>query len=155
MGYSGDCLYFRETGGSRVAGFIFATIFCIGGIATTVWSLTQPPPDGLIFAALSGFVSAVFTFITVISIKDGPYLIVYDRASREIRFRKTVISADQVHYLSSQEFGTRSTFNRYVVAVMRDGNKITIGPTGASTWPMHWAHDAAHWMGLEYQHSIN
>lgn len=148
----GRCLYMRESAGSMVSGFIFGTVLSAAGIGCGIWALTQEDgADAKGFGTFVLIIGLLFALLVVSTLRRGRVLIVYDRESREIRYQGKTLSADRVRTITTREFSTRSGPNYMVAAELHDGTYEIIGPTGISTWPMHWAKQAADWMGLPYR----
>ena len=146
------CLFMRETMGSRIAGFVFGTVFGLGGIGYGGWLLTQEPGgDAKAFGGLVLLVGLVFSIIVAASLRSGRWMIAYDRALGEIRYRKKTLPSVRVRCITTRPCGGGSMPNRIVTAELEDGTYETIGPSGVSTWPMHWAKQAADWMSLPHR----
>lgn len=156
----GTCLYMRETMGSIISGFIFGTVFGVGGTGYGVWLLTQKGADSKIFGCLVLFVGLVFSLLVITTVRRGRWMIVYDRgtghpgSTGEIRDKRICIAANRVHYMTTRASGG-SPPSRMVIAALHDGTFAALGPSGASTWPAHWAKQAADWMGVPFHDSSN
>jgi hypothetical protein len=155
----GSCYYIRESGGSMIAGGVFATVFAVGGLGYGGHLLmTDATAGGRVFACLCLLVGAGFACVLVSCVWNGRWMIVYDRggpsAPAEIRFRKKRLSADRIRSISTRHSGgSAGNPQRIVVAELHDGTFEILGPSGVSTWPDHWGQQAATWMGLPFRQS--
>lgn len=142
----------RETAGSIIAGFIFGSIISVGGIACGIWALTQQKGgDAIGFGIFALIIGLLFLLMMITTIRRGRVLIIYDSKTREIRWNRGSLSADQIRTMTTQSFSSRSGVNYMVAAELHDGKYVAMGPTGYSTWPMHWAKQGADWLGLPYR----
>jgi hypothetical protein len=155
----GTCFYMRESGGSMIAGAVFGTVFAVGGLGYGGWLLlTQTEWSARAFSCLMLLVGAVFTYVLGSCARRGRWMIAYDRGGPgvpgEIRHGGKRLPAERVRCLSTRPAGG-SMPRRIVVAELHDGTFETLGPSGVSTWPDHWAQQAANWMGLPFRRSTN
>lgn len=142
----------RETMGSIIAGFIFGSVLSIGGIGCGIWVLTQEKAaDAKGFGIFVLLIGLLFLFLMIITLRRGRVLIIYDRESREIRWQRKTLSSDRVRTMTTREFSGKSGVSYMVAAELNDGTYEIMGPSGHSTWPMHWAKQAADWMSLPYR----
>lgn len=143
-----------------VAGLFFGTVMSVGLGICGVFMMMEKGNDGKFAGAFVLLLGLFFGFLMVISLKPGRWLITYDRGTGEpgsvgeIRFRKLRISADRVRCITTQSSGGNPP-KRTVSAEMHDGTYQSLGPVGSSTWPAHWAKQAADWMGLPYRDSLS
>lgn len=152
IGNDGRCLYMRETAGSLISGFIFGTVISAGGIGCGIWTLTKEKGgDAIGFGIFALVIGLLFLLLMIVTIRRGRVLIIYDSESREIRWLKHALSADKIYCMTTQSFSSKSGVSYMVAAQLHDGKYVTIGPTGHSTWPMHWAKQGADWLGLPYR----
>jgi hypothetical protein len=156
----GTCLYMRETSGSVISGLIFGTLLCLGLGGSGVKMLMEPAgTDGKWFGGFAVLLGLFFGLLVVVCLRRGRWVIVYDRgsgqpgSSGEIRYRGGRLAADRIRCLTTTSCGGGSMPNRMVTAELHDGTRHWPGPTGVSTWPGHWAKQAADWMNLPYRES--
>jgi hypothetical protein len=155
----GACYYIRESGGSMIAGAIFGTVFAVGGLAYGgQLLLTGTEWSARVFGCLCLLVGAVFACVLWSCVRNGRWMIVYDRggpgAPAEIRVRKKRLPVERIRSISTRHSGGSGSMpQRIVVAELHDGTFETLGPSGVSTWPDHWGQQAATWMGLPFRRS--
>ena len=153
------CYYIRESGGSMIAGGVFATVFAVGGLGYGGHLLmTDPTAGARVFACLCLLVGAVFACVLGSCVWNGRWMIVYDRggpgAPGEIRLRGKRLPAERIRSISTRHSGgSAGNPQRIVVAELHDGTFEILGPSGVSTWPDHWGQQAATWMGLPFRQS--
>ncbi len=148
-----DCLYIRESPSSRFAGLIFCLILVVVGVTCAIWAFTQPQGDSWIVGIFASAIALTFLLVLIFSVRQSPWMIVYDRAAGEIRYRNKVLKAANVRSITVREIGTgsQSLSNRTVFAELHSGPAEALGPTGPVTSAHRWAQSAAEWMGLEYK----
>jgi hypothetical protein len=147
----GTCMYMRETAGSVVSGFIFGTVLCLGLGGSGIMMLMEPGgTDGKVFGGFVVLLGLFFGLLVVVCLRRGRWLITYDRGTGQIHYSKKSFAADQVRCITTGSSGGNPP-QRMVGAELHDGTYEWMGPTGASTWPGHWAKQAADWMGLPYR----
>lgn len=156
VAHDGPRYYMREGTGSIIAGIVFAVVLAsFTGVYGVRLLLTETDLKAKAFGVLMLVVSAVFSSILVYSARRGRWLLVYDRGEPgrpgEIIYRGKRLPADRVRALSTRIAGGGSMPSRIVVAELHDGSFETLGPSGVSTWPDHWAQNAATWMGLPFR----
>ena len=157
------CLYIRESSGSMLAASVF-TIAIVGTAGYLSWSVLVPETPNTLgekaFGVLMLFVAAFFAYIPWLTLKRGRWMVVFDRGEPasgipgEIRYQGKSLSAERVRGFSTRSCGgspPRST----VVAELHDGTHVGLGPIGISTWPAHYAQQAATWMGLPFRYSAS
>ena len=155
----GSCFYIRESGGSMIAGGVFATVFAVGGLGYGGHLLmTDATAGGRVFGCLCLLVGAVFGCVLWSCVRNGRWMIVYDRggpgAPAEIRFRRKRLPAERIRSISTRHSGGSAGMpQRIVVAELHDGTFEILGPSGVSTWADHWGQQAATWMGLPFRQS--
>lgn len=148
-----NCLYIRETPGSRIAGLTFCLILVVVGVAGAIWAFAQPRGDSWILGLFASAIALTFLLVMIFSVRKDPWMIVYDRAAGEIRYRNKVLKAANVRSIMVREIGTgsQSLSNRTVFAELHNGPAEALGPTGPVASAHRWAKSAAEWMGLEYK----
>lgn len=152
IGNDGRCLYMREAMGSIISGFIFGSVIIAGGIGCGIWALTKEKGgDAIGFGIFTLVIGLLFLLLMIVTIRRGRVLIIYDRETREIRWKKWWLKAENISYMTTQSFSSKSGVSYMVAAQMNDGKSVVIGPTGHSSWPMHWSKQGADWLGLPYR----
>jgi hypothetical protein len=156
----GTCYYVRESGGSMIAGGVFATVFAVGGLGYGGrLLLTETEWSARVFGVLCLAVGALFAAVLGSCVRRGRWMIVYDRGGGvgglgEIRYRGKRLPAERVRSLSTRHAGGSAGMpQRTMVAELHDGTFEVLGPSGVSTWPDHWGQQAATWMGLPFRRS--
>lgn len=148
----GRCLYMRETAGSLISGFIFGLLISGGGIGCGIWVLTKEKGgDAIGFGIFALIIGLLFLILMIATIRRGRVLIIYDSEARNIRWNRGSLSADQIACMTTQSFSSKSGLSYMVAAQLHDGKYVAMGPTGHSTWPMHWSKQGADWLGLPYR----
>jgi len=148
----GQCLYMRETMGSIIAGFIFGSVISLGGIGCGIWVLTQEKGgDAVGFGIFILIIGLLFLLLMITTIRRGRVLIIYDNESREIRWKNASLAADRIYCMTTRSSSSESGPSYMVAAQLHDGKYVVMGPTGHSTWPMHWSKQGADWLGLPYR----
>lgn len=148
----GTCLYFRETRFSKIAGFIFGSVLCVAGVVCGTMMLLETDKSGSWFGIVAIVIGLLFGVLMFVTLRKGPWFIVYDRGSNgdgHIRTQDKTIPLSSIHSMGAQQIGGNPP-QSMVIARLHDGKTETIGPSGTSTWPAHWAHMAAEWMGVAY-----
>lgn len=153
--YDSTCYYIRESGGSIIAAFVFSVAIAGSSGFLGVKTLVTPGTWGeKAFGVLMVIVASVFGYILVHWMRRPRWMNVYDRGRpgvpAEIRYQEKRLPADRVRSLSTRAVGGK-TPQRTVVAELKDGKTVALGPTMNSTWPDHYAQEAATWMGLPYR----
>ncbi len=157
------CLYIRESSGSIFAASVF-TAGIVGTAGYLSWSIFFPETPNTLgekaFGGLMLFVAGFFAWIPWLTLKRGRWMVVFDRGEPasgiqgEIRYQGKSLPAERVRGFSTRSCGgspPRST----VVAELHDGTPVSVGPVSISTWPAHYAQQAATWMGLPFRYSSN
>jgi hypothetical protein len=160
----GTCLYVREGKGSVIWRIVFSAVLALsasgygGRLLLTQATVMSRTVGGLMLVG-----AAVFACVVWSSARRGRWMIVYDRgsgrpgAAGEIRYGGgRCLPADRVRCLSTRPNGGSIAMpRRLVVAELHDGTFEAVGPSSVSTWPDHYARQAASWMGLPYRDSTD
>lgn len=146
---------------------IAAWIFSIAIVGASGWMAVNlflfSPEKTLMeiaFGALMLLIAAVFVYIPWLTLRNGRWMVVYDRGNPdsgipgEIRYKDKRLSADRVRSFSTRSCGGNPPRSS-VVAELHDGTCEWLGPISNSTWPAHYAQQAATWMGLPFRHSAS
>lgn len=155
------CLYIREGSGSVIAGFVFSAVSALTASWWGGWLLlTQTPVMTKAFGGFMLLVAAAFAYVIYSSVRRGRLMIVFDRGHPgvpgEIRYRGQCLSLERVRSLSTRQAGGRSSAAKsLVVAELHDGTHEVVGPCSVSTWPAHYAQQAATWIGIPFRHSTS
>lgn len=153
-----QCYYIRESSGSMIAAWIFsiAIVGASGWMAVNLFLFTPGKTWMEIgFGLLMLLVAAVFIYIPWLTLRKGRWMVVHDRGAPgipgEIRYQGKRLPADRVKSFSTRSCGGNPPRSSVVVE-LHDGSVQYVGPIDSSTWPAHYAQQAATWMGLPFRH---